>query len=151
VCYRGEFGFGDSAEHPEFNLGLSYRLKIAGALCAEFVTLDGDGGTLVVAANDASVNHELHRAGIVEQHRPIHGKFYGHAGGEHALRREPDSATRNVPGFAQPGFCDALTIEHLVSNILFDLKAAFAAPILFTVIEDLVVLHIDHSHPLPYD
>ena len=84
-CRTAGGRLGRLAGEAEFDGWRAWAAGTRGALRAELVALDGDGGALLVAADDAAVDHELHGAGVVEQHGPVHGQLDGHPGGEHVL------------------------------------------------------------------
>jgi hypothetical protein len=56
--------------NPVFHSQVNRRVLQRASLGTEFVALDGHCRAPAVAANHASVDHELHRAKIVEKHRP---------------------------------------------------------------------------------
>ena len=100
-------------------------------------------------SHDTTVNHELHRAGVVEQNRPAHRQLDGHANGEHVVGGEPHSAARYVQGSPRSGFGDALAVEHLVAQFLSDLKAPFCAPLPLFVDGRLFLASLGHHAPPP--
>src|ERR1019366_4671836 len=94
-------------------------------LGAELVAFNRHRRALSVAAHHASVDHQLHRTGVVQQNRPVHGELHGHAAGQHVLGAEPHAAARDVDGSAHAGLGDALAEEHLITDFLIDLEATF--------------------------
>src|SRR5580765_1351544 len=119
---------------------------------AELVAFNRYGGSFFVAADNASVNHQFHRTGVVQQDRPTHRKLHRHAAGQHVLRAEPDPAAGNVHGSARPGFSDPLAVEHLITDFLINLEATFdpSFPVALAV-ERFVVVTVVHKHRLPID
>src|SRR5262245_10836821 len=60
---------------PEFNRRGNRRLlEGSRALRTEFVALDSNGCAAIVTAHNTTIDHQFHRADIVEQNRPTHGK-----------------------------------------------------------------------------
>jgi hypothetical protein len=110
----------------DFDAKLRSRREVA-TLGAKFVPLDGDCGASLVAADYASVDHELHRAVVIEQDRPRHREFDRHAGGEHTFRGKPDAAAGDVHRFAVSSLGNPLTVKHLVADFLFDLETPLVA------------------------
>src|ERR1035441_1787452 len=106
---------------PQFHRRRNARLlEGPRTLCTEFVALNGDSGAPLVAAHHAAVNHQLHRAGIVQPKRPVHRQFHGHTGGQQILGCEPHAATRYIYGDRKS---TRLNSSHLgISYAVFCLK-----------------------------
>src|ERR1035441_6480626 len=136
---------------PQFHRRRNPRLlEGPRTLRTEFVALDRHGGAPFVAAHHAAVNHQFHRAGIVQQNRPVHRQFHGHTGGQHVLGGEPYAAARYIQGLAGARLGDALTVEHLVADLLLDQETPFRAPFAFNEsVSGLVLwLSLDHGYRL---
>src|SRR5690348_1951548 len=139
------------AGEAHFYAGLNVGLLKGSTLGAELVAFDGDGGALLVATNNAAINHQLHGAGIVEKHRPVHGDFDRHPRGQHILGGEPDAAAADVEGFTHTRFGDALPVEHLVAHFLFNMEAALHSALALVGGPYLILIKVlNHAHRLPF-
>src|ERR1035441_5937696 len=132
---------------PQFHRRRNPRLlEGPRTLRTEFVALDRHGGAPFVAAHHAAVNHQFHRAGIVQQHRPVHRQFHGHTARQHVFGGEPHTPPRYIHGLAGARLGDALTVEHLVADLLLDQKTLFGAPFAFNESAPGFVLCLDVDH-----
>src|ERR1035437_2990538 len=62
-----------SLNHAQFGGRGARTLEVARTLRAELIPFNRYGGAFFVAADHASVDHQLHRTGVVQQNRPAHG------------------------------------------------------------------------------
>src|SRR5450432_282102 len=127
--------------------GYGRLLVGAGSRGAELVTFDGHGGAALIAAHRAAINHELDRAGIVEQYGPTHGQSHRHPAGELVFRTEPNARAGEIQRLAGACLGNTLAVEHLVFHFQLDREAAFAPPLQFS--SKIAVVRILHARPPP--
>lgn len=85
-------------------------------------------GTIFRAADNRSMDHQLYGANVVEKSGPGHRDLDRRPQGQHGFGGETDSAARYIHAPAYADFGQAISMEHLVFQLLLDGKTPLAPP-----------------------